>query len=168
MEKPELWVTFFSIGITCNHIIVWDFPSGCSTSQPFEARLYGGHGWPQYVSDLVFGFWVSDLNLTVTSPGLSLESEMSIDANDILKVTCGGRAEIENLKVWYLFTFSISALSPDITFEMSLHFLHLWTIGQKTVCQILKGSAMNSINTDQKCQEVAHFCLIHSYSAHKK
>ncbi len=43
----------------------------------------------------------------------------------IPKVASGGRAEIEHLKVCHFFMFSISALSQDVTFGMSLHFLHL-------------------------------------------
>ncbi len=39
------------------------------------------------------------------------------------------------------FTFSISALSPEITSELSLHFLHLWTIGQKSMGMGITGTA---------------------------
>ena len=34
------------------------------------------------------------------------------------------------------FAFSISVLPPEVTFQMSGHFLHLWTLFQKNAPQI--------------------------------
>ena len=51
--------------------------------------------------------------------------------SDIKKVSSGGKAETENLKVCYIFIIKFLALLPEVTVGMPLHFLHLWTVGQK-------------------------------------
>ncbi len=60
-------------------------------------------------------------------------------------MTSCGWAEIENVKKIQTFGFSISALPPDGTFQMSLHFLHLWNVGQKRVIQIFERWCINRV-----------------------
>ena len=59
---------------------------------------------------------------------------------DIQKVTPGGwNGKSEALS---FFTLSISALPLEVTSAMSLHFLHLWTIGQKMIFRFLKDALL--------------------------
>ena len=53
--------------------------------------------------------------------------------SDTWKALPGSRSEIENVLI-----FSISALPLEVPFQMSVHFLHLWTVCQKRGVQILE------------------------------
>ena len=48
-----------------------------------------------------------------------------------------GRAKIENV-IKTILTFSISALPQEVTFQMSVYFLDLWTLCQKASIILLK------------------------------
>ncbi len=43
-------------------------------------------------------------------------------------------------------TFSISTLPPGGTFELLLHFLHLWNIAQKRIIQIFDTLSINKFH----------------------
>ena len=64
----------------------------------------------------------------------------------ISKVTSGGKPEIENAKNQQTFRFSISAVLPKVSYGMSLHFLHLWTIGQKSFVRFLEDGELTELS----------------------
>ncbi len=81
--------------------------------------------------------------------------------NDNLKVASGGTAEIEYIceksQAFTGFRFAISPPPTDATLKMSLHFLHLWKIGQKGF--LLDFEKMVSLlNYRPECPEVVDFC----------
>ena len=68
--------------------------------------------------------------------------------SDISEVTAGADTQLE-LKLTHNWNwkcakwhpsdkFAFSALPPEVTYEMSQHFLKLCTVGQKSFCQIFK------------------------------
>ncbi len=59
------------------------------------------------------------------------------------------------------FTLSISALPPEVTSEMSLHFLYVWQIGQISIIQIFETRSLYWIITQNIVKDsVCKFCLI--------
>ena len=69
--------------------------------------------------------------------------------SDILKVASVGGGEIVNVNACHF-----SRLPPEVISEMSLHFSHLWIIGQKNDVQIFKRSCIYLIITQDILKDI--------------
>ncbi len=58
-------------------------------------------------------------------------------------MTCNGRDKIENVNILHQVTFLISAMPPGCTFQLWLHFSHLWTSSKKKAPQIFDMLCIN-------------------------
>ncbi len=83
---------------------------------------------------------------------------MAIECKTTLKVVKYSLVVEVKLKMipYPILTFSISALPLDVNYQMSVHFLHLWTLCQKSSPQIFYKSC-NSRDIEQNVKKRGDF-----------